>query len=288
LHSQIPKNIAHTAAKIIIVGMSLRKSALTILQLCSATEKCAATLNLNQQPMNAAERMEILCEPATSLPGRSKKPELVYATQVKFRSMATVDGRAALVHALAHIELNAVNIALDAIWRFPDMPAGYYSDWLRVATDEARHFSMLRTHLEALGFSYGDFSAHNGLWDMVEATKHDVLARMALVPRTLEARGLDASPQVRNKLRSAGDKVGADIVSIILRDEIGHVAIGNTWYNWLCDQRCLEPIATFAELATTHRAPKLIGPFNIKARRVAGFSEEEIKLLQAINSVEVE
>jgi uncharacterized ferritin-like protein (DUF455 family) len=288
LHSDNPNNIAIEASKIIIVSMSLRKTALATLQVCSATEKCAATLALPQHQMNDAERTEILCEPSSGLPGRGEKPELVYATQVKFRSMATVDGRAALIHALAHIELNAVNIALDAIWRFPDMPARYYSDWLSVAADEARHFSMLRTHLETLGYFYGDFSAHNGLWDMVEATKHDVLARMALVPRTLEARGLDASPQVRNKLRSAGDRAGADIVSIILRDEIGHVAIGNHWYNWLCDQRSLDPISTFAELATKHRAPKLIGPFNIKARRVAGFSEEELKLLQAINSVEVE
>jgi uncharacterized ferritin-like protein (DUF455 family) len=267
--------------------MNLRQSALQTLTISDPTTKCVATQALVFDSFSN-HYAEQLFEPSSALPGRPEKPELVYATQVKFRSMATAEGRAALIHALAHIELNAVNIALDAIWRFADMPARYYEDWLSVAKDEARHFSLLQHHLNALGFQYGDFTAHNGLWDMVENTKHDVLARMALVPRTLEARGLDASPQVRNKLRSAGDKKGADIVTIILNDEIGHVAIGNVWYNWLCEQRGLEPIVTYAELATKHRAPKLIGPFNINARRIAGFSEEEIRILQSINSAEVE
>jgi uncharacterized ferritin-like protein (DUF455 family) len=268
--------------------MNLRLSALDALTIEDPIAKCGATQALL---VNAGHELDLstpLTEPESPLPGRLEKPELVYATQVKHRSMATPEGRAALIHALAHIELNAVNIALDAIWRFSNMPPRYYSDWLSVAKDEARHFLLLREHLRSLGFEYGDFTAHNGLWDMVESTKHDVLARMALVPRTLEARGLDASPQVRNKLRSAGDKKGADIVTIILHDEIGHVAIGNHWYNWLCDQRKLDAVSTYAELATQHRAPKLLGPFNIKARRVAGFNEEEIKILQAINSAEVE
>jgi uncharacterized ferritin-like protein (DUF455 family) len=268
--------------------MNLRLSALDALSIPDPSTKCAATQALVIETAAAIDYSAALSEPTYQLPGRLEKPELVYATQVKHRSMATPEGRAALIHALAHIELNAVNIALDAIWRFAGMPPRYYSDWLSVAKDEARHFSLLQNHLHSLDFQYGDFTAHNGLWDMVESTKHDVLARMALVPRTLEARGLDASPQVRNKLRSAGDKKGADIVTIILHDEIGHVAIGNRWYNWLCEQRGLNPISTYAELATQHRAPKLLGPFNIKARRVAGFNEEEIKLLQAINSAEVE
>jgi uncharacterized ferritin-like protein (DUF455 family) len=118
------------------------------------------------------------------------------------------------------------------------------------------------------------------LWDMAESTKHDVLARMALVPRTLEARGLDASPQVRNKLVSAGDMKAADIVSIILNDEVGHVYIGNCWYNWLCTQRGLDPIQTFAELALKHKAPRMLSPINLVARRAAGFSDEELKIMQ--------
>jgi uncharacterized ferritin-like protein (DUF455 family) len=268
--------------------MNLRLNSLDTLSIQDPSAKCAATQALLGENAAELDYSAQLPEPTRPLPGRLEKPELVYATQVKHRSMATPEGRAALIHALAHIELNAVNIALDAIWRFADMPPRYYSDWLSVAKDEARHFTLLQKHLHCLGFDYGDFTAHNGLWDMVESTRHDVLARMALVPRTLEARGLDASPQVRNKLRSAGDKKGADIVTIILNDEIGHVAIGNYWYNWLCEQRGLDAIATYAELATLHKAPKLLGPFNIKARRNAGFNEAEIKILQAINSAEVE
>jgi uncharacterized ferritin-like protein (DUF455 family) len=268
--------------------MNLRLKTLDALSIQDPSAKCAATQALAIENVVELDYSAPLAEPTNPLPGRLEKPELVYATQVKHRSMATLEGRAALIHALAHIELNAVNIALDAIWRFGNMPPRYYSDWLNVAKDEARHFSLLQEHLRSLGFEYGDFTAHNGLWDMVESTKHDVLARMALVPRTLEARGLDASPQVRNKLRSAGDKKGADIVTIILNDEIGHVAIGNHWYNWLCEERGLNAIATYAELAARHRAPKLLGPFNIKARRSAGFNEEEINILQAINGAEIE
>jgi uncharacterized ferritin-like protein (DUF455 family) len=213
------------------------------------------------------------------IPGRPERPELVPPLAVKHRSMRTAEGRAALIHALAHIEFNAINLALDAIWRFRSMPREYYADWLRVAAEEALHFSLLTAHLEQQGFGYGDFSAHNSLWDMAEKTQDDVLARIALVPRTLEARGLDASPAVRAKLAQAGDVAAAEILDIILRDEIGHVAVGNRWYAWLCDVRGLEPIATYAQLAAQYRAPPLRGPFNLAARRAAGFSDAELAAL---------
>lgn len=213
------------------------------------------------------------------VPGRPARPELVSPLQVKHRSMRTVEGRAALIHALAHIEFNAINLALDAIWRFPGMPDQYYTDWLQVAMEEATHFSLLSAHLLTLGFHYGDFPAHNSLWDMAEKTKGDVLARIALVPRTLEARGLDASPAVRAKLAQAGDLAAAAILDIILRDEIGHVAVGNRWYRWLCDTRGLEPIATYSLLASEYKAPAMRGPFNLEARRAAGFSESELTAL---------
>jgi uncharacterized ferritin-like protein (DUF455 family) len=190
--------------------------------------------------------------------------------------MRTVEGRAALIHALAHIEFNAINLALDAIWRFPDMPREYYADWLRVAAEEALHFSLLEQHLRTLGFQYGDFTAHNSLWDMAEKTRGDILARIALVPRTLEARGLDAAPPMRAKLAQAGDTAAAEILDIILRDEIGHVAIGNRWFGWLCERRNLDPIAAYAALAVQYKAPQLRGPFNLEARRAAGFSEMEL------------
>jgi uncharacterized ferritin-like protein (DUF455 family) len=191
----------------------------------------------------------------------------------------TLEGRAVLIHALAHIEFNAINLALDVLWRFANMPDQFYYDWLRVAQEECEHFGLLNQHLQTLGFQYGDFSGHDGLWEMAERTQDDVLARLALVPRTLEARGLDASPAVRHKLASGGDRAGAAIIDIILRDEIGHVAIGNHWYRWLCTERGLDPINTYAELATTYRAPKLKGPFNVEARLAAGFDAAEIALL---------
>ena len=214
------------------------------------------------------------------IPGRPRRPELVAPLAVQRRSMRTPAGRAALLHALAHIEFNAINLALDAIWRYAAMPDAYYADWLQVAAEEACHYTLLAAHLQAQGHAYGDFSAHDSLWDMAEKTSGDVLARMALVPRTLEARGLDASPPVRAKLAQAGDMEAAAILDIILRDEIGHVAIGNRWYGWLCRQRGLDPVAGYADLALRYRAPPPRGPFNMEARRAAGFSELELAQLR--------
>jgi uncharacterized ferritin-like protein (DUF455 family) len=216
-----------------------------------------------------------------AIPGRPERPELVPPRLVGRRSMATLEGRAMLVHALSHIEFNAVNLALDALWRFPGMPAEYYTDWLRVAKEEAYHYSMLAAHLQTLGYQYGDFTAHDSLWEMVERTREDITARMALVPRTLEARGLDAIPPLRAKIAQAGDMAAAAILDIILHDEIGHVEIGNRWYGYLCEQRGLEPRATYDELAARYRAPTPKGPFNLEARRKAGFSEAELDRLQS-------
>jgi uncharacterized ferritin-like protein (DUF455 family) len=211
-----------------------------------------------------------------TIPGRPERPALVSPRLVGRRSMVTTEGRAMLIHALAHIEFNAINLALDALWRFPAMPAAYYSDWLRVAMEEAVHFSMVTAHLQVLGYQYGDFPAHNSLWEMVEKTRDDVLARMALVPRTLEARGLDAIPPLRAKIAHAGDLAAAKILDVILEEEIGHVEIGNRWYRFLCEQRGLEPCATYDELAARYKAPVMKGPFNIPARRLAGFTETEL------------
>ncbi len=213
-------------------------------------------------------------------PGRPERPELVSPRSVAHRGVATPEARAALLHALAHIEFNAINLALDAIWRFAGMPRAYYLDWLKVAAEEALHFTLLSEHLATMGVAYGDFPAHDGLWQMAEKTRADILARMALVPRTLEARGLDASPAIRAKLAHAGDSRAASILDIILRDEIGHVAIGNRWYRFLCQQRELEPITQYALLTAQYAAPVLRGPFNFPARREAGFTEEELEALE--------
>jgi len=213
---------------------------------------------------------------AAAIPGRPARPALVPPRLVGRRSMATPEGRAMLVHALAHIEFNAVNLALDAVWRFPDMPSDYYADWLRVAAEEAHHFTLLAAHLETLGWAYGDFPGHDSLWEMVAKTSGDVLARMALVPRTMEARGLDAIPPLRAKLAQAGDEAAARILDVLLRDEVGHVEIGNRWYCYLCEQRGLEPVATYDALTVQYKAPVLKGPFNVEARRRAGFTDAEL------------
>ncbi|WP_295997009.1 ferritin-like domain-containing protein [Rugamonas sp.] len=216
-----------------------------------------------------------------AIPGRPARPALVHPRMLGQRSMATLEGRAMLIHALAHIEFNATNLALDALWRFPDMPPEYYADWLRVSAEEATHYAMLAAHLRQLGYAYGDFAAHDSLWEMVHKTRGDVLARMALVPRTLEARGLDAIPPLQAKLGQAGDAAAVAILDIILRDEIGHVEIGNRWYGHLCRQRGLEPYATYAALALQYKAPTPRGPFNLEARRQAGFTDAELAALTA-------
>lgn len=218
--------------------------------------------------------------PTTLLPGRPQAPQLVPPGELKRRGLATAEGRAVMLHAFAHIEFNAINLALDALWRFSGMPADYYADWLKVAAEEAYHYTLLTGHLRTLGFAYGDFPAHSGLWDMAERTQDDVLARMALIPRTMEARGLDVSPGLRDKLAQAGDREAAAILDIILRDEIGHVRIGNRWFNYLCEQRECEPLATYAALSVTYRAPALRGPFNMQARKAAGFTEAELAVLE--------
>ncbi|MBV8033752.1 ferritin-like domain-containing protein [Roseateles sp.] len=254
----------------------LRLATLAPLLTADAPAKAAATLALpTTLPVDTAA---VLAEPA-GIPGRPACPRLVEHITLKPPSMRTPAGIAALVHAIAHIELNAIDLALDICWRFPDMPEAFYRDWLRIAQEEARHFTLLREHLLTLGFDYGDFDAHNALWDMAQRTRHDLLARIALVPRTLEARGLDASPAVRRKLVGAGDHRAGDILDIILRDEIGHVAAGNRWYRFLCEQRGLDAVATYAELAARHQAPKLRAPFNLEARRAAGFDEAELAAL---------
>lgn len=218
----------------------------------------------------------------TVTPGHPAKPELVSPLDVKRRAMNTTEGRAAMIHALVHIEFNAINLALDALWRFADMPKAYYTDWLQVADEEALHFTLLTGHLNSQGYTYGDFTAHNGLWDMALRTQHDVLARMALLPRTMEARGLDVVPGMRAKLIQAGDIEVGPILDIVMRDEIGHVAIGNRWFNYLCEQRGLEPETTYAALVAEHNAVPRRGPFNIEARRAAGFSEQELSKLGTI------
>lgn len=255
----------------------LRAAALEALAIGDPRSRCDAVRALSS---SCALDSSVQLVPARPVPGRPARPRLVAPGQVPQRAVQSIEGRAALLHAVAHIEFNAIGLALDAIWRFAGMPDQFFLDWLRVAHEETLHYSLLADHLATLGYSYGDFDAHDGLWEMATRTQDDVLERMALVPRRLEARGLDASPVIRSRLQAAGDAAGACILDLILRDEIGHVAVGNRWFHWLCRQRGLEPGATDLDIAVRHGIPEPRGPFNVEARRSAGFSEEELGRLQ--------
>jgi uncharacterized ferritin-like protein (DUF455 family) len=253
-----------------------RQRALALLCLDDPAAKAVGTRELFASLDGSSIDPALRIDSPEGLPGRPELPRLVPAKQVPARSAFTLEGRAALLHAVTHIEFNAINLALDAAFRFDGMPLQFYIDWLRVASEEALHFTLLREHLVSLGFDYGSFDAHDGLWAMTQRTAHDVTARMALVPRTLEARGLDAAPPMQAKLRKAGDLRAVEILEVILRDEVGHVAIGNHWYRWLCARDGCDPVALYAELAVRHQAPRLRPPFNHAARLAAGFTEAEI------------
>jgi len=219
-------------------------------------------------------------EPLSSTsPGRPDRPHLVRGAKVPKRGFGTLAGRTVMMHAIAHIEFNAINLALDAVQRFPDMPEKYYRDWMGVAEEEAYHFDLIRTHLRHLGADYGDFDAHDGLWEMCERTAHDVLHRMALVPRVLEARGLDVTPGIQQKLAQAGDHNAVSLLDIILRDEIGHVEIGNRWFRHCCERCGVDAEATFIALLEEYYPKGLFGPFNLEAREQAGFSKRELDML---------
>jgi uncharacterized ferritin-like protein (DUF455 family) len=261
--------------------MELRRRALQILCTADLSLKVAQARELLGQFASLDIAAHAPTEPA-GLPGRPARPELIHPSKVPRRSPFKPEGLAALLHAIAHIEFNAINLALDAVWRYDGMPAQFYADWVRVAAEEAYHFSLLHDHLLSLGWRYGDFPAHDNLWTMCEKTKHDIVARMALVPRTLEARGLDATPIIQEKLRRVGSpeaQRAVEILDIILADEIGHVAIGNHWYRWLCERDGLDPVAHYGPLVERYQAPRLYPPFNEAARKRAGFSDEELAWL---------
>ena len=215
-------------------------------------------------------------------PGRPAQPRLVDARQLPQRGLGSAEGRAALVHAVAHIEFNAINLAWDAVYRFRGMPPAYYRDWASCAHDEARHFALLSDRLAELGHAYGDFDAHDGLWEMAAKTAGSDTARMALVPRVLEARGLDVTPGMIERLRGLGDERTAAILEVILREEVAHVAAGTRWYRHCCERDRLDPIETFFALLRDYMGVSLRGPFNRPARLQAGFVEAELDRLAAL------
>jgi len=260
---------------------SVHEAAFAALMISDPQHKCAATLALREAwlagqfgVLATADVVEPLREP-----GRPPRPELVPPAQLTGRRPGSREGHAALMHAIAHIEFNAINLALDCVHRFRSQSAEFHDDWLKVAAEEAYHFGLVVARLEALGFAYGDFPAHDGLWDMACRTAHDLLARMALVPRVLEARGLDATPPIMKKLKAIGDTESVAVLDIILRDEIGHVAIGDRCFRQQCAVRGLEPEATYLKLIDDFRAPRPQPPLHLEARRAAGFSAAELEIL---------
>jgi uncharacterized ferritin-like protein (DUF455 family) len=262
--------------------MDLRRRALSLLSERDCTLKADGTraLWLEQASLDV-DTTTVIDEPP-DVPGRPLRPRLVSPKLVPTRSPHTRNGRAALLHAVAHIEFNAINLALDACWRFAGMPDAYHRDWLRVAAEEALHFTLVRGHLNTLGHDYGDFDAHDGLWQMALKTRGDVVDRMALVPRVLEARGLDVTPGMQAKLREAGDPRAAEVLEVILRDEIGHVRIGNHWYHRLCRERGIDPAAHTRALIVATGAPRPRPPLNVEARTRAGLSAEDQAALAAL------
>lgn len=217
-------------------------------------------------------------------PGREAKPQLVDAKQLPKRGLGSEAGRIGLLHSLAHIEFNAINLALDAVYRFRQLPMEYITDWLRVASDEGQHFKLLANRLTDYGTHYGALDAHDGLWDMARATDHDVLVRMALVPRILEARGLDVAPPMALKLRQMGDDTSAGILDRIYTDEITHVEVGNRWFRYVCEQRSLDGVAVFKDLLKGENSAYLRSPFNDEARLKAGFTPDEMAVIREMEA----
>jgi uncharacterized ferritin-like protein (DUF455 family) len=259
--------------------------------LFATAKRCLDSSRPTDKVASTRRAFEALCEESLSFdddgtmplpigpPGRPERPRLVLPREVPRRGLGSGEGRAALVHAVAHIEFNAINLAWDAVYRFRGMPDDYYREWVGVAHDEARHFTMLCARLAELGHVYGDFDAHNGLWEMAVKTADSCLARMALVPRVLEARGLDVTPGMIARLRGVGDDTTAEILEVILREEIAHVAAGTRWFRFCCEREGRDPDAAFAELLRRFVPTGLRGPFNLDARRAADFGEAELARL---------
>jgi uncharacterized ferritin-like protein (DUF455 family) len=205
-------------------------------------------------------------------PARPAAPELRDPREMPRRRPGTEAGRIALLHAIAHIELNAVDLHLDIVARFAHvpMPAGFLDDWVSAADDEAKHFGLLSDRLEALGSSYGALPAHAGMWRGASDTAHDLMARLAVVPMVLEARGLDVTPDMIALFRKAGDEASAEALEVIYAEEVGHVAYGAKWFHFLCGRHERDPKAAFHALVEEHFSGKLRPPFNEEKRAEAG------------------
>ncbi|MDI1232032.1 MAG: ferritin-like domain-containing protein [Methylobacter sp.] len=210
------------------------------------------------------------------------RPELLAPRQMPRRKLTTTAGVAAFFHAIAHVEFVAIYLAWDILYRFRGMPDQFYQDWLRVADEEAQHFELIRMHLRAIEIEYGDLPAHSGLWDHAKDTADDLLGRLAMVPRCMEARGLDVTPALIEKFRILGDDASVAILTRILTDEVRHVERGSYWFKFVCQQRGFEAEAKYCELIDQYYiGGKPKGPFNRELRKIAGFSDAEIDWLES-------
>lgn len=209
------------------------------------------------------------------------KPQLLMPRDMPRRRLDTDQGRAAFFHALAHIEFVAIYLAWDIVYRFRGLPEAFYRDWLRIADEEARHFVLLRDHLRGFGMEYGDLPAHQGLWLHAVDTANDLLARLAVVPRCLEARGLDVTPGMIDKLQAMGDEAGTAILKRIYDDEIGHVERGSYWFKYVAAQRGVQAEQAYQDAIIHCYQGKPKGPFNREVRIIAGFTPDEVDWLEA-------
>lgn len=254
----------------------IRAACLGVLRAADPEQKCAAAAEAYALALSV-DGDAAGAEPLPDRPARPDAPRLVPPGEVPRRRLGSVSGRIALLHALAHIEFNAVDLAFDMAARFSGAvrEAGldaraFALDWIRIGAEEAAHFRLVASRLAALGAAYGDLAAHDGLWAAAERTRHDVLARLAIAPMVLEARGLDVTPAMADRLSEADDAESAAVVRKIFEDEIGHVAAGVNWFDAIARVRGEAPRAAFRRLVENHFAGGLKPPFNDNARARAG------------------
>jgi len=211
------------------------------------------------------------------------KPIWINPRDLPRRRLGSDAGKRSFIHSIAHIEFNAIKLALDIAYRFKGLPAQFYRDWVYVANDECKHFELLNNHLAKYDCVYGDLPSHDGLWSMAVKTENDILARLSLVPRYLEARGLDVTPFMLDKLKAQKDTASAAILEIILEDEVGHVAFGTTWLDFVCEQFSVERENVYFENINHFMKGQILGPFNRSLRLRAGFSEAELTELERLD-----
>jgi uncharacterized ferritin-like protein (DUF455 family) len=237
-------------------------------------QTCAAWQD-NKLGWKDGDKLERLNEP-----GRLARPEIVMPREIGKRKLNKEEGRAALIHALAHIELTAVNLAWDSVYRYRDMPKDYYQDWIQCAQEEALHFTLLRDRLREMGYDYGSFPVHNELWKMAITTGDDLMDRMGIVHRVFEARALDVIPHTLKRFEDKNDTQMVKILTKICNEEVGHVSSGTRWFHYRCHQAQLDPDASFFTLIEKYMKQPLSGPFNHSARLAAGFSQNELDYLE--------